>query len=269
MDKLPDNQGSRRVDCHAHVFTLDLPIVADARYRPTASAPLADYCALLDAHGISRAVLVQPSFLGTDNRYLLDAIAKHPERFRGVAVVTPDAGAEHLVELRTAGVRGIRFNLIGRDLPAFDREPWAGLVRRIAEAGLHIEVQCAGGAWATLLPALRRAGAVIVIDHFGRPESHEPGQCPGFAAVLAAARDPSVWTKLSAPYRFAADARAAARALRDAAGTDRMVWGSDWPWTQHPEITSYAAIRERLDGWLDPAARDAVLCDNPRRLYWR
>lgn len=259
----------RRVDCHAHVFTLDLPTAPDARYRPTAAAPVADYCAVLDAHGISRGVLVQPSFLGTDNSYLLDAIAQHPERFRGVAVVAPDAEAEHLAGLRTAGVRGIRFNLIGRDVPVFDRAPWAGLVRRIADAGLHIEIQCAGTAWAAVLPSLLRAGAVIVIDHFGRPESHEPGQCAGFAAVLAAARDPAVWIKLSAPYRFAADARAAASALREAAGTDRMIWGSDWPWTQHPEITSYAAIRDRLDGWLDAAASEAVLCDNPRRLYWR
>jgi predicted TIM-barrel fold metal-dependent hydrolase len=269
MTKGPNEATGRCVDCHAHVFTLELPMAADSRYRPAVAASLADYCAVLDANGMARAVLVQPSFLGTDNRYLLDAIAQHPERFRGVAVVSADAEAEHLADLRTAGVRGIRFNLIGRDLPAFDREPWAGLVRRIAEAGLHIEVQSEGDAWVALLPPLLRAGAVVVIDHFGRPASHEPGQCPGFAAVLAAARDPSVWIKLSAPYRFSADARAAAAALRDAAGTDRMIWGSDWPWTQHPEITSYAAIRDRLETWLDPATRDAVLCDNPRRLYWR
>ena len=43
---------------------------------------------VLDPNGVSHAVLVQPSFLGMDNHYLLDALRRYP-RFRGIAVVQP------------------------------------------------------------------------------------------------------------------------------------------------------------------------------------
>jgi predicted TIM-barrel fold metal-dependent hydrolase len=46
------------------------------------------------------------------------------------------------------------------------------------------------------------------------------------------------------------------------------VWGSDWPWLQHGEITDYGATRAWLDDWLpDAAVRAAVLEANPAALY--
>src|SRR4051794_17112495 len=77
------------VDCHAHVFTRALTMAPDARFLPEADAPIESYLALLDAHAIAGGVLVQPSFLGTDNGYLLAAVARAPERLRAVAVVAP------------------------------------------------------------------------------------------------------------------------------------------------------------------------------------
>ena len=258
------------VDCHAHVFLTSLPTVAGARYRPTTDAPVAAYLAELDANGINGGVLVQPSFLGTDNSFLLDALARHPDRFRGVAVVDRDITADDLSRLRNAGVRGLRLNLIGRSLPDFADDDWQRHLELCSRSGLHIEIQSEGADWVSILPAMLKAGVVVVIDHFGRPSDAEPAHCIGFAAVLAAARDPSVWVKLSAPYRFGANAEAAATALFAAASPSRLLWGSDWPWTQHPEITSYAGLLARVDGWAPaPDDRRAILEANPRRLYWR
>src|SRR2546427_11271202 len=79
-----------RVDAHTHVFERDLPMVPDRRYTPDYDATLKDLLAHLNAHRIDQAVLVQPSFLGTDNSYMLAAIAQAPDRLRGIAMVAPD-----------------------------------------------------------------------------------------------------------------------------------------------------------------------------------
>ncbi len=63
------------VDTHAHVFARSLPVLPDARYVPGYDATIAQHLDLLDAHGVDCGVLVQPSFLGTDNRHLLTALA--------------------------------------------------------------------------------------------------------------------------------------------------------------------------------------------------
>ncbi len=75
------------IDCHAHVFSRDLELAAVRRYTPGYDATLAQYLSHLHAHGLSHGVLVQPSFLGTDNRYLLAALRQAPEQLRGVVVV--------------------------------------------------------------------------------------------------------------------------------------------------------------------------------------
>jgi predicted TIM-barrel fold metal-dependent hydrolase len=258
------------IDCHAHVFACDLPMVADARYRPTVDAPLDRYLDLLDRYGLARGVLVQPSFLGTDNGFMLDALARYPDRLIGVAVVEPRCGAGELAALHRAGVRGLRFNLIGRPLPDFGTTDLQRFVERVADAGLHLELHAEGAAWPVLLPPLLGTGVTLVVDHFGRPAAADPTQDAGFAAVLAEAASPDVWIKLSAPYRFAAPASAAVRAILDAAGPERLVWGSDWPWTQHPEITDYGALLAAFVATVgDERLAAQILRGNAARLYWR
>src|SRR3546814_2846987 len=109
-------------------------------------ALLSDYMAMLDALGIERAVLVQPSAYGTDNTLLLDCLAAHPERLRGIAILDLDRTDDRrLAELRQTGVRGLRFNTRGSSAPSagssapvpLDEVLKAG--PRLADAGLHAQ----------------------------------------------------------------------------------------------------------------------------------
>ena len=258
--------GGGAVDTHAHVFAARLGAVAGARYMPAGDAPLADYLGHLDAHAIAGAILVQPSFLGTDNGFLLAAVAQAPERLRAVVVVDPEIDAAALSALAAQGTVGVRLNLIGAATPDLAAPLHAGFLARLRRAGLYLEIHAEGGQWAELLPPAQAAGVVVLIDHFGRPATPEPGRCASLDVLLGALADDRVFVKLSAPYRFPADPVALA-ALFLARAPGRVVWGSDWPFTQHPEIASYAEARAWLDTWVEDAdARARVLDANVRAL---
>src|ERR1700719_353884 len=98
-------------DTHAHVFgpaTL-FPYAADRSYTPP-DAPLEKYLGMLDTVGFGRGVLVQGSAHGRDNSAMLDALARWPDRLRGVAVADADATPAELRRWHGLGVRGLRFN---------------------------------------------------------------------------------------------------------------------------------------------------------------
>ena len=102
MSAVPRFAIASSVDTHAHVFERGLPMPDVRRYAPDADASLATYLQHLDTHGLAYGVLVQPSFLGTDNSHLLQALRAAPARLRGVAVVDPAIDAPGLQALAAA-----------------------------------------------------------------------------------------------------------------------------------------------------------------------
>ena len=103
-------------DTHCHVFgpAAQFPYAADRSYTPP-DAPLAKYLALLDTLGFARGALVQGSAHGRDNAAMLDALERHPDRLRGVAVADRDTPAVDFGTWDALGVRGLRFNHFFRD----------------------------------------------------------------------------------------------------------------------------------------------------------
>ena len=75
------------VDTHAHVFDRSCRLVEGRRYTPGYEAPAARYVEVLARAGVRHGVLVQPSFLGTDNACLLAGLRRFPGTLRGIAVV--------------------------------------------------------------------------------------------------------------------------------------------------------------------------------------
>ncbi|MFM7075705.1 MAG: amidohydrolase family protein, partial [Planctomycetaceae bacterium] len=84
------------VDAHVHVWTPDT-----ARYGLAAGFTEADLAppsftaeellALCRPAGVSRVVLIQMSFYGFDNAYMLACMRRHAPAFSGVAIVDHDA----------------------------------------------------------------------------------------------------------------------------------------------------------------------------------
>ncbi|MBI1204743.1 MAG: amidohydrolase family protein [Rhodopseudomonas sp.] len=257
------------IDTHAHVFTHQCRLAAERRYTPDYEAPLADYLAMLGAQGAAAGVLVQPSFLGTDNRYLLECLDRAPGRLRGIVVVEPGIGVAELDDMTRRGVVGLRLNWVAAASGWRPGAADAVLVDKAAARGWQVEVQARGpvlaGTLAFLMPRVER----IVIDHFGLPASADPADDPGYAALLDAAASGRVWVKLSAPYRFAGvDAKTVGRRLMASFGAGRLMWGSDWPWTQHEAAMNLTLAREGpLPATMTPADKDAVLDGTARQLF--
>ena len=262
------------IDTHAHVFTQDMRMIEGRRYTPTYDATIADYLAMLDDNSLSHGVLVQISFLGTDNSYLLRTLRQEPARLRGIVVVEPGITAEELRALDAAGVVGVRLNLIGLPNPPLASSDWQKHLRQLAELGWQVEVQAEARRLPDLLPPLLGAGVRVVVDHFGRPDQMLGIVDPGFRYLLTLGKSRQVWVKLSGAYRNGPGGRgediatSAAPALIGEFGAKRLLWGSDWPHTCFEQPGATGTAREALDLWIPSKAdRHAILVESPRTLF--
>jgi predicted TIM-barrel fold metal-dependent hydrolase len=266
---------TQRIDSHAHIFSLDAPLIGERRYTPHHAATEHDYLNMLATHGIQRGVLIQPSFLGTDNDFMVAALRRHPGELRGIAVVDPTIGEGDLDQLDAAGVVGVRLNLIGRDVPDFRESVWRRHFDALVARDWQVEVHCHASVLGAVLPALLESGVKIVVDHFGRPDPALGTNDPGFRYLLSLAGSGQVWVKLSGAYRNGRGANEpaieAAGLLRDAFGLSRLVWGSDWPHTMFEDSMTYEATLSQLSAWLpDEADREIVMGETAALLFrWR
>jgi predicted TIM-barrel fold metal-dependent hydrolase len=273
-------------DCHVHIVgpSARYPMVPQRTYTPP-EASVADLLAMRRRLGIARNVLIQPSFYGTDNRAMLDAMAQLGDTARGIAVVAPDIAVAELAKLDAQGVRGIRINLESRE----SRDPKAAaadldeMAKRIGHLGWHIQIYAALPVIAAIADRIAALPVDVVIDHFGLAQAREGISQPGFAALLELVRARRAYVKLSAPYRISqasgyTDVAPIARALI-AAAPDRMLWASDWPHTDRVpgrgalEIHPFRSIDDSfalalLKEWCgDVSIERTILTETPARLY--
>ncbi|WP_142251014.1 amidohydrolase family protein [Bradyrhizobium sp. UNPF46] len=259
------------IDTHAHVFHRGLKLAPGRRYAPDYDAPLALYLEQLDRGGMSHGVLVQPSFLGTDNSYLVECLKQANGRLRGIAVVDLAVSADELRELDRAGVVGIRLNLVGRPVPDLAASEWKALLGQVKAMGWQVEIQRNAADLALLAPQLLDHGVTPVLDHYTLPDPKLGIADAGFQSVLKLGATRSVWVKISAPYRNGAAgedfAKQAYPLLRNAYGLDRLLWGSDWPHTQFEATQTYAKNREFLDALIVDDRERAQVLASPRQLF--
>lgn len=260
-------------DTHIHMFEAsDGPeYVIDPAYRaPRASLDI--YRQLATPLGIDRAVLVQPSVYGSDHGVMLRALARSPERLRGIAVVDVDVPQMELKRMHALGVRGIRLNLVSENqVVGWDGIPH--LEKKIAPLGWHLQLYVDLMKTRQVHERLRDRRVNCVIDHFGRIDLDSDDNGLARRDLLALARLPHVWFKLSGSYRLTRsafpfdNAGALAREIH-AAAPDRCVWGSDWPHTMCRDMPEDGELMDALRCWF-PRREDqvAILATNAARLY--
>ena len=263
-------------DAHCHVFgpAARFPFAPSRTYTPI-DAPKETLFALHRHLGIERSVLVQASCHGTDNRAMLDAIAAAGGRYRGVAMVERDVTEEDLQELHEGGVRGVRFNFVAHLGAPADLAAIRAIVAKVIPLGWHAVVHFDAHRLEELAPFLKTLDLPMVVDHMGRIDASAGVDQPAFRLLLDLMEDERFWVKVCGSERVSRtgppfhDAARYGRLLVESFPS-RVLWGTDWP---HPNIKKDMPDDGALVDLLQiiapkPAQLQALLVDNPTRLYW-
>lgn len=262
-------------DAHCHVFgpAATFPYAPGRAYTPQ-DAPREHLAALHAVLRIERAVIVQASCHGTDNRATLDAIAHSGGAYRGVAIVDESFEDADYLALHDGGIRGVRFNFVRHLGGMPDMKVVHAVLQRIAPLGWHLVVHLDAVDIVELSSTLRSFPVPFVIDHMGRVKASAGVDQAPFRALLDLVQVENCWVKVCGSERVSTagppfhDAIPFARALVDAA-PDRVLWGTDWP---HPNVGRFMPNDGDLVDLLpliapDDASRHRLLVENPARLY--
>jgi predicted TIM-barrel fold metal-dependent hydrolase len=273
------------IDAHVHVWTDDLatyplaPGYMVEQMKPPTFIP-EELLAHARPCGVDRIVLIQMSFYGFDNCYMLDTMARFPGVFRGVAVVdhTREDLAEAVASLRERGVRGFRlYQWVGTGVPPLDAPEYERLCGLAGDLGMAvcplIDPPLLGGVAGA---AGRFPGTTFVIDHLARIGAGGKPIDPGDVdALCALAEHPNCHVKVSAFYALGSgrapydDLVPLIRRVWEAFGADRLMWATDCPYQVDDETyeASLALVRDGLP-FLNEAEREAILRGTAERVFF-
>lgn len=270
-------------DAHAHIFgpAARFPYTPGRGYTPP-DAPAERYVALLDHLGFARGVVVQGNAHGFDNRVVLDALKRYPQRLRGVAITDTRIEPATLRDWHALGMRGLRFHLFSQaGKPGYVRgvglDVFAVFRKTMRELGWVMQVFCDWRLMDEVAPSLREVSREmpVIVDHMLNIPAERGTGDANFQALLKLVGEGHVHVKLSAAYRLSeqfpdyADAKPFHDALLRA-NPERLMWGTDWP---HPSIAAAAMpddghLLDLLFAWTpDAETRRRILVDTPARLF--
>jgi len=259
------------IDAHAHVFERAAvsPRGVDALVPADRTATIEAFTERLERIGARRAVLVP---LDRHDDYVAACVAAEPDRFRAVAVAGDaelgrtdrdplDALRERLERMPAAAVRTQWLGEPGADLA---QSPAMPMLRELADRGLVLWSYLPPAQAPLLEPLVRLLPTLrIVLNHFGftpngmrvddagRPWFAEGITAEAEARVLRLAEHEPVHLMVSGHYALSheappyADLAAVTGRLLGAFGTDRAMWGSDFPWIDADP--GYAATFDVVD----------------------
>ncbi|MGH7223603.1 MAG: amidohydrolase family protein [Gemmataceae bacterium] len=260
------------IDAHVHVWTDDTAHYPLARgykvedMKPRRFTP-EDLFKHTKPAGVDRINLIQMSYYGFDNRYMLDMIALHKNAFRGTAVIDPAADAPDRLmgELAKKNVRAFRV------YPGLERgikpnvgkgENWlraAGYDKMFAAAAKNNQaISCLINPDA--LPELDRMcrkypSTSVIIDHLCRIGVDGTIRDRDVTALCDIAKHKKVMVKLGAFYALGqkkppyTDLAPLIRKVIQAFGVKRCMWESDCPFqvAEQKYADSLDLMRTRMD----------------------
>lgn len=263
------------IDAHVHVWTDDTnlypisPPFTPNDMNPRVATP-ERILQQAQASGVARAVLVQMSYYGCDNSYMLDVIGRSNGVFAGIAVIdwTQADPEQQVLQLAKRGVRGFR---ICAEVPAaaaqltserLDKMFRCGQQERLAMCFLILPE----GLKAVARCCERFPDTPVIIDHLAQIGTDGIFRSEHVQTLCALSKYPEVKVKLSGFYALGAkrpphdELAPLIRQVYDAFGPKRLMWGSDWPFqvAQEKYEDSISLIRARLD-FLAPDDKEWIL----------
>ena len=286
-DRLADAPGDAKsgyIDAHVHVITGDTqryPLKPGFRKEQMVLPSFTPQ--ELFAHcrpcGVARIVLIQISYYGYDNSYMLEMMRQHAGVFSGVACIDEHVRPRQtMLELADRAVRGFRI-VPGKATPErwLDDEDMSVMWRCGADRGLAmcplIDPR--------FLPAVDRMcrrfpQTPVVIDHFARIGADGVIRPEDLEALCGLARHKEVRVKLSAFYALGKkdppylDLAPMIRRLLGAFGPERLMWASDSPFQvvgKHTYQASVELVRTRLE-FLSDGDREWILRRTAEKVFF-
>jgi len=263
-------------DAHCHIFgpAGEFPYSPTRKYTP----PDAGKDRLTALHGIlglERAVLVQASCHGTDNRAMVDAIASSNGKWKGVCIASDAFSDDEFAALNDGGVRGVRFNFVTHLGGAPDLDKMKRVVQRVKQFNWHLVIHVNAEDIVKHEDFFTQFDDLpIIVDHMGRVPTDKGVHQPAFKILCDFMRRENWWVKVCGAERISTagppfyDAVPYAQALIRIA-PERILWGTDFP---HPNIKKHMPNDGDLVDLIplimpDEAIQRQILVDNPVRLY--
>jgi predicted TIM-barrel fold metal-dependent hydrolase len=263
------------IDIHTNIFgpAAQYPFSPTRPYTPP-DAPLSMFRALHEKIGVERAVIVNATLHGFDNRVVTDAIAQSDGKYKGIANINGAMSDADLSALDKAGIRGCRFAFLKRLGGVGDMNAFKRLVDRAAAIGWHVDIYLEQGTIREFIPILTALPTTYVIDHMGTISAANGLDDPEFKALLDLQKnDEKCWVKITGLERASAsgppfhDSVPFARRLIDNA-PDRVIWGTDWPYPNVKIMPNDGDLVDLVPLYApEPATQKKLLVDNPVRLF--
>jgi predicted TIM-barrel fold metal-dependent hydrolase len=290
-DEPKEKPKPRIIDSHMHVWSDDpvqFPFAHpyDPKFTPPRiPASLEILIKEMDDNGIDHCILVQTISHGWDNSYLVHCLRTHPKRFRGQGLIDPtDPQVARKLEywMVKHGLGGVRFSPMyykGKD-EWLNAESSQALWKKADELGAVFNFFIASEQLPRLEDMVRRYPKVkVVIDHLARVDLEARDPEPETRKLLALARYPNVWVKVSElsiispskkhPYR---DTHALVKKVYDAYGPDRLLWGTGFPGATRAQAYR-PSLRQELDliqkelPFLTASDREKILGENAAKVW--
>jgi len=274
------------VDTHVHIMAPDgrrYPRQVAAEIDPRFGWARIDFAAesllaAMDAGGVAHALLVQAfNAYRSDNSYVADMAKQYPQRFKQVCIVDarePDAIAQ-LDRWVERGAVSLRLMLQDKGY-RLDHPGVAPLVARAVEHRLPVCLYIFWDQVGLVAPLLERhRGHPFALDHVANPPlaQSETGGAPydAMKPLFDLARHENLYLKFSSSTFYnsmkAGTPRALFERLIERFGTERLMWGSNFPMDNRRDIGGLLRLGQEQLAFLGEAERAKLFGGNALRLW--
>lgn len=276
------------IDAHVHIWTPDTshyPLAPGFKkddMKPASFTP-EELFKHTRPNGVVRINLIQMSYYGFDNSYIIDMIKLYPDVFVGTAVIDPlgPDPAREMTRLRHQGVRAFRI------LPALSKQPvekWLQPVgySKMFDTGARENLAMSCLIAPNALPELDRMcrkfpDTPVIIDHLCRIGIDGEIREKDVDALCAMARHKNVMVKVGAFYALGkkkppyTDLTPLIERVVKEYGSRRCMWESDCPFQVGGEHTYAASINLIKTGlpFLNETDRDFLLRRTAEEFFFK